>query len=133
MASCAELSETFLVAGDGHMNRPRSRRFENRQAPWPSNQMILIYMGKNGDSGWAKTKDPLMARKRVFDQNLIGEGRQAVEAFPHIRDPGSQPDLRMGGYRDHDEARPLARRSTASRSKRPLTLSLCPEARAISI
>ena len=69
-----------------------------------------------------------MAGKRVFAQNLIRKGGQAVEALPHIRDPGGQPNLRMGGQRDHDEARPLARCSTASISKRPPTLSLCPEA-----
>jgi hypothetical protein len=27
-----------------------------------------------------------MTGKRVFAQNLIGKGRQAVEALPHIRD-----------------------------------------------
>jgi hypothetical protein len=41
IANCAEVIATLPLIGDGHTNRPRSSRFENRQAPWPSHQMIF--------------------------------------------------------------------------------------------
>ena len=40
--SCAGVTEIVPVFGDGQTKRPRSNRFENRQAPCPSHQMILI-------------------------------------------------------------------------------------------
>ena len=40
--SCAGVTATLPSDADGHTKRPRSRRFENRHAPWPSHQIILI-------------------------------------------------------------------------------------------
>ena len=40
--NCAGVTDTLPCAGDGHTNRPRSSRLENRHAPWPSHQITLI-------------------------------------------------------------------------------------------
>ena len=66
-------------------------------------------------------------------QHPLGQGRQRVEAFSHVRHPGGQPDLRLLRNRDHVVASPLANRSTSSTSKEPLTRKQCPEDSAISI
>jgi hypothetical protein len=42
IANCAGVTETLPSAGDGQTKRPRSSRFENRHAPWPSHQITLI-------------------------------------------------------------------------------------------
>jgi hypothetical protein len=48
--SCAVEIVTVPLANDGHRNRPRSKRFENRHRPWPSLQRHL-------------TRDPRRPRK----------------------------------------------------------------------
>ena len=42
IASCAAVRAILPSFAAGHTNRPFSRRFENRHAPCPSHQMILI-------------------------------------------------------------------------------------------
>ena len=41
IASCADVRQTLPSLAAGQTNRPRSRRLENRQAPWLSHQIIL--------------------------------------------------------------------------------------------
>jgi len=42
-----------------------------------------------------------MARERILLQDFLGQQRQAVEAFAHVRDTTSQIDVHPGRYRDH--------------------------------
>ena len=39
--NCAGVSATFPSLAEGQTNRPRSSRFMNMQAPWPSHQMTF--------------------------------------------------------------------------------------------
>ena len=79
------------------------------------------------------TEDEEMTREGILLQHPLGQRRQRVEALPHVRDPGGQPDLRLHRNRDHSVTRPLARRSTRSTSKAPLSVRRCPEVSTISI
>jgi len=41
-----------------------------------------------------------VARIRILRQHLFRLRGERVEAAPHVRDPGSQPDPRVAGHRD---------------------------------
>lgn len=69
--------------------------------------------------------------ERILSQHLLSLSREAVEALPHVSDPGRQLDLRSGRNRDH-VPRPRISLANASGSKAPLTLSRCPEGNVLS-
>ena len=50
IANWAGVTLNLPSAGDGHTNRPRSRRLENRQAPWRSEERRV---GKECRSRWS--------------------------------------------------------------------------------
>ena len=121
----AALIQILPSAGDGHAKRPFSNRLENRQAPWPSNQIAF------SRSPPPPPKHKQMAQVRILLQDLLGQSRQPVEAFPRVGDAGSQPDTRIGRNRDH-AVRPCASRTTRSGSKAPMSVSQWLDERATS-
>jgi hypothetical protein len=111
---------------------------------WPDEPSLFKALGKQAGPlavppndldqiAATSTKNEKMTRERILLQHPLGQRRQRVEALPHVRDPGGQPDLRLHRNRDHSVTRPLARRSTRSTSKAPLSVRRCPEVRSISI
>ncbi len=121
IASCAGVSDTLPSFAAGQTNRPRSSRFTNRQAAWPSHQITFT-----------RSPHEEMPGERVLLQRRLGLRRQRREAPAHVRHPGRQPDLRGARDRDHPDS-PRSSRASASGSYPPLIRIRWPPATSISI
>ena len=112
-------------AGDGHTKRPFSNRLENRQTPWPSNQIAFSRSPRRprNTNRWPKYGSCFRTFSARADSPL--------KPFLRVGDAGSQPDTRIGRNRDH-AVRPCASRTTRSGSKAPMSVSQWLDERATS-
>lgn len=85
---------SFPSATEDRRNVPRSRRFVNRQAPWPSCHLQTIAFAHPGKES--------MTTERIAAQHLPDLKPKPVEPLSHIGVTGCQTNLHDNQCRDHD-------------------------------